>query len=248
MKKKTLIAVSMAAILGGSVLAYAAYAQQAGHGPGHWRMSASDMSAFADARIAALHAGLALNAEQEKLWPPVEGAMRDSAKKRLARLEKFRAEREQSAGPTGPTGPADPVARLRRGAEFMTERGGELKRLADAVQPLYEKLDDAQKNRLGILMRPGRHGGAMHGRGMRGHEGQGGRRFGSNDQDGGHGPGMMGWHRFGDAGDTGDGRGPHMGPRGHDSEQEHGMGGHDHDMGGPGMGGPGMGGRGGDRL
>jgi hypothetical protein len=228
MKKKTLIAVSMAAILGGSVLAYTAYAQQAGYGPGHRHMSASDMSAFADARIAALHAGLALSAEQEKLWPPVEGAMRDNAKKRLARLEKFRAEREQSAGPTGPAGPADPVARLRRGAEFMTERGGELKRLADAVQPLYEKLDDAQKQRFGILMRPG-----MRGHGMRGH---GMQRQG------------MGWRRFGDAGD---GRGPHMGPRDHDSWQEHGMGGHHmdgHDMDGPGMGGRGPGDRGpGDR-
>ena len=245
--KKALIAVTTAPILGGSVLAYTAYAQQTG--PGHWRPSAADMSAFADARIAAFHAGLALSAEQDKLWPPVESALRDNAKKRLARLEKFRAEREQSAGPAGPAGsagpagPADPVARLRRGAEFMTERGGELKRLADAVQPLYEKLDDAQKNRLGILMRPGMHGGAMHGRRMRGHEGQGGHRFGSNDQDGEHGPGMMGWHRFGDAGD---GRGPHMGPHDHDSMQEHGMGGHD--MGGPGMGGRGPGDRGGERL
>jgi hypothetical protein len=215
--KKTLIAISTAAILGGSVLAYAAYAQQTGQGPGRRHMSTTDMSAFADARIAALHAGLALSAEQEKLWPPVESAMRDNTKKRLARFEKFRAEREQSAGP------ADPVVRLRRGAEFMTERGGELKRLADAVQPLYDKLDDAQKNRFGILMRPGRHGGAMHGRGMQ-HQG-------------------MGWHRFGDAGD---GRGPHMGPHDHDSMQEHGMDGPG--MGGPGMGGRGHGDRGGERL
>ena len=230
--KKTLIAISTAAILGGSVLAYTAYAQQTGPGPGRWQMSTADVSAFADARIAALHAGLALSAEQDKLWPPVESALRDNSRKRLTRFEKFRAEREQSAGP------ADPVTRLRHGAEFMTERGGELKRLADAVQPLYDKLDDAQKNRLGILMRPGMHGGAMHGRGMRGHDGRGGHRFGWNDQDGGQGHGMMGWHRFGDAGD-GDGRGQHMGPYHLDSEQG---------MGGPGMGGRGPGDRGGERL
>jgi hypothetical protein len=175
-------------------------------------MSASDMSAFADARIAALKAGLTLNAEQEKLWPPVESALRDNAKKRVARFENFRAEREKQAGPV------DPIARMRRGAEFMTERGAELKRLADAAQPLYDKLDEAQKNRLGILMRAG-----MRGHGMQRHG--------------------MGGHRFGDAGD---GRGSHMGARDHDSGQEHGMGGHG--MGGRGMGGYGMDGRGpGDR-
>ena len=34
------------------------------------RLSADDMRAFADARIAALRAGLALRSDQEKNWPP----------------------------------------------------------------------------------------------------------------------------------------------------------------------------------
>ena len=47
------------------------YAQQ---GPGmdrvqRWRPKAEDISALGDARIAALHAGLKLSAEQEKNWP-----------------------------------------------------------------------------------------------------------------------------------------------------------------------------------
>ena len=158
--KKTLIAVSMAAMLGGSVLAYAAYAQQPGTDAGRWRPSTADISALADARIAALHAGLTLNAEQEKLWPPLEAAMRDMAKKRIARFEQSRAEREKQAGPV------DPIARMRRGADLMTERGADLKRLADAAQPLYDKLDEAQKQRIGILMRAGMRGRGMHRFGM----------------------------------------------------------------------------------
>ncbi|WP_457091565.1 hypothetical protein [Microvirga sp. P5_D2] len=49
-------------------------------GPGRGmmgRLSPEDLSAFVDAHIAALRAGLKLTAEQEKLWPPVEDAMRN---------------------------------------------------------------------------------------------------------------------------------------------------------------------------
>jgi hypothetical protein len=150
--KKALVVATAAALLGGSVLAYSAFAQQ---GPSHqmrWRPSAEDISAFANARIAALKAGLALTAEQEKLWQPVESALRDNAKARLDRWQKFRAEREAQAAPS------DPVTRLRRGSDLMAARSAEMKRLADAVQPLYEKLDDAQKRRFSILSRMDQRG------------------------------------------------------------------------------------------
>ena len=39
-----------------------------------------DRAAFLDARLAALHAGLELTADQDKLWPPVEQALRDFSK------------------------------------------------------------------------------------------------------------------------------------------------------------------------
>ena len=51
----------------------------------HMRMNPEDRAAFTDARIAAVHAGLKLNADQEKLWPPVEAAVRDFAKLRIDR-------------------------------------------------------------------------------------------------------------------------------------------------------------------
>src|SRR6201994_3474820 len=52
---------------------------------GHTHMSAEDRAAMADAKIAAVHAGLKLTADQEKLWPPVEAAVRDLVKIRLDR-------------------------------------------------------------------------------------------------------------------------------------------------------------------
>src|SRR5690348_6862164 len=44
---------------------------------GDWHPSAQDLAAFADARIAALHAGLQLNPDQEKSWPAFEQAVRE---------------------------------------------------------------------------------------------------------------------------------------------------------------------------
>jgi len=50
------------------------------------RLTPEDRAAFVDARIAAVHAGLKLTPDQEKLWPPVEAAVRDFAKLRLDRI------------------------------------------------------------------------------------------------------------------------------------------------------------------
>jgi len=151
--RKSVIALSTTALVAGSIFTYAAIAQQPprdGDEP-HWRPTAADRAAFSDARIAALHAGLALTPDQEKLWPPVEGVLKDLAKKRVDRMEQRRAEREQHKGPP------DPMQRLRRGADFMAETGADLKRLADTAQPLYDKLDDAQKNRLQVMIRHRMH-------------------------------------------------------------------------------------------
>jgi hypothetical protein len=156
--KKSFLAVSTAVILAGSAATYA-LAQQAPASPkpsaeNQWKPSPADRAAFASARVAALHAGLALTPEQEKLWPPVESVLKDIAQKREARLDEMRAARE-AAREKG-TRP-DAMERLRRGADFMTQAGADLKRLADAAQPLYDKLDDSQKQRLERLVRQGMH-------------------------------------------------------------------------------------------
>lgn len=138
-------------------LAGTAWAQERrGEGPhGHWSaLSAEDRAAFADARIAAIHAGLKLTPDQEKLWPPVETAMRDMAKMRQQR----RAAMEKR-----PSFAEDAPGALRAMADAAGARADALHKLADATQPLYASLDQDQKRRAMILaapMRPmGGHGG-----------------------------------------------------------------------------------------
>jgi hypothetical protein len=112
--------------------------------PAAW--SAADVDAFSDARIASLKAGLKLNADQEKNWPPLEASIRDMAKQRIARMTQMRAA----------AGAGDPVAVLRTRADAMTESAASLRKLADASEPLYKSLDDAQKRRLVALLVGGR--------------------------------------------------------------------------------------------
>ena len=134
-----------------------ALAQQSSRGEHHgFRPSAEDRAAFTDARIAALKAGLKLNADQEKNWPAVETAMRDLAKQRAER----RAERGQAQSNSDDPARSRPdiIARLRRGATAMTTRGTGLKTLADAAEPLYKSLDDGQKRRFAVLLRMGSRG------------------------------------------------------------------------------------------
>jgi zinc resistance-associated protein len=160
---KTVLAGTAALAIAGTSLAYA---QQGPGGPDRaqrWRPSAEDISAFGDARIAAIHAGLKLTPEQEKNWPPVESALRDLAKQRSERFAAFASADR----------PKDPVERLSLHAEAMTQRGAALKKLADAAGPLYKSLDEGQKHRLVVLARLGerqlggahahhRPGGWMH--------------------------------------------------------------------------------------
>ncbi|QPF93544.1 Spy/CpxP family protein refolding chaperone [Bradyrhizobium commune] len=147
MRKFTIAAIAVLSIAGSG----AVYAQF--HRPWmehfrHIRMNPEDRAAFVDARIAAVHAGLKLNADQEKLWPPVEAAVRDFAKLRLDR-----ANARMNAPPGDADKPEDPVARLRQRADDMGATSAALKKIADAADPLYKTLDDGQKRRLALLTR-----------------------------------------------------------------------------------------------
>jgi hypothetical protein len=169
---------------------------------GGWRPSPADVKAFSDARIAALHAGLQLNADQEKSWPPVEQALRDLAKLRADRL----AARDQAQPPSD-----NPIERLQKRADALTARGTALKHLADAAAPLYQSLDEAQKHRLPMLarlMRPRWGQGAGHGGMWR-------ERFGRDGERGEF------RHRFGERfGEDHDMQGPHGMGRMHADEDE----------------------------
>jgi LTXXQ motif family protein len=127
---------------------------------GHTRLSPEDRAAMADAKIAAVHAGLKLTPDQEKLWPPVESAVRELVKIRLDRA----AARAAAAAKTEDQPKPDPVARMRKRAENMMASATAMKKIADAADPLYKTLDDGQKRRLAMLThRGGRHGGGEGG-------------------------------------------------------------------------------------
>src|SRR6202161_4954436 len=102
--KKILLAGVAAIAIAGSSLAYAHHHEWLHHA----RMSPEDRAAFADARIAAVKAGLKLTPDQEKLWPPVEAAARDFAKLRIDRAN-ARMKARQDASKDGQKPEKDPV-------------------------------------------------------------------------------------------------------------------------------------------
>jgi zinc resistance-associated protein len=162
MMKKTIAAGTIALMLAG---AGAALAQSAPprEGMRMTRPSAEDVAAFTDARIAALKAGLKLTAEQEKNWPAVETALRDLAKQRAERSNAMAQRHEARRGNDSAAQPApDAIARMREGADAMTQRAANLKKLADASEPLYKSLDEAQKHRFAALIRMGGRDGHFH--------------------------------------------------------------------------------------
>ena len=126
-------------------------------------LSAEDRAAFVDARIAAVKAGLKLTPEQEKLWGPIETIARDLGKKwgerMAANREDWQKRREAMKDNKEPPA-VDHVDRLRKRAENLAERAADMKRFADAAQPLYAKLDEDQKRRLQMLIQHRRAG--MH--------------------------------------------------------------------------------------
>src|ERR1700684_3381071 len=145
MKKVFLAGVAALAIAGSTV----AYAQNRQWFHEHMHFSPEDRAAFADARIASVHAGLKLTADQEKLWPPVETAVREFAKLRIDRANaRMNAMRDDNRDRQTSD---DPVARLRERAETMGTTAAALKKIADAADPLYKTLDDGQKRRLKLM-------------------------------------------------------------------------------------------------
>ena len=183
MLKPVIVATAVLALAGSSIV----YAQH-WNGPDgeggprfehhHHQLSAEDRAAFTDARIAALKAGLALTPDQEKNWPAFEQSVRDMAQLRSQRI----AARETASQQPQPT--TTPFERLSRRADELAKTSAALKRIAEAGEPLYASLNDAQKERfkmLARLLRPHHMHGWRDGDGWRAE-----RRFGRAGD---------GWHR-----------------------------------------------------
>jgi hypothetical protein len=126
-----------------------AYAQTPSAGE---RLGASDAGTLTNARIAIVKTALQLTPDQEKYWPAVEDAIRTRAQDRRARITNAVEEaREARNNPIQALRDRNPIDFLHRRADALAQRAADLKKLADAWQPLYQTLSPEQKQRMGAL-------------------------------------------------------------------------------------------------
>jgi hypothetical protein len=117
------------------------------------RLNAADRNNLTDMRIDLVKAALQLTPEQEKLWPPVESAIRARAEDRKARIAKVQETvgRRADESRVDALRNRDPIAFLQRRSEALAQRSAELDKLAEAWQPLYKTLSPEQRQRMGAL-------------------------------------------------------------------------------------------------
>ncbi|WP_018389075.1 hypothetical protein [Ancylobacter sp. FA202] len=138
---------SLATLAAGLALATAAQAQSPAPEPPPLSTEAAqplvdlyteeDAQAALDARLIALKTVLRLTPEQEKLWPPVEAALRQAAKNAAGRAAD-RAEAEPAQ---------DFLDVLERLAGAEAARAADLKSIVTAARPLVAALSVGQKRR-----------------------------------------------------------------------------------------------------
>ena len=155
---KVILAGTTALTVAGASLVYAQQtppAQPGGRdgGPRFARLTPDQRAALIDARIAGLKAGLKLTPAQEKNWPAVETALRERAKQRADRMDEFMKMREQRRA--NPDQRGDVLERMKSRADRMTEAASNMRKLTDAIDPLYKSFDESQKQRFAILYRDG---------------------------------------------------------------------------------------------
>ena len=132
-----------------SPLAYA----QAPSGGAAERLGAADVNTLTDARINIVKTALQLTPDQEKYWPAIEDAVRARAKDRQARITTAaaRANELRERSPIEALRDRNPVDFMHRRADALAQRAADLKKLADAWQPLYQTLNPEQKRRMAAL-------------------------------------------------------------------------------------------------
>jgi hypothetical protein len=144
----------------------------------------------ADARIAILKADLHLSTDQTQHWAGLESALHDIVAKRAkswAASRDLQTGRDSSNSHVAPDSSitedekeqgtrserdARKVRRddeMRREADAYTVQAAELRQIADAAQPLYDRLDDHQRRRLVQFVREDLRANLMDDRHDRGH-------------------------------------------------------------------------------
>ena len=150
---KTVVIGTTALFLTASSVANAQSAQTSQTSPSATPVSAEDQKTLTDLRIDLVKAALQLTPAQEKLWPPVESAIRARAEDRKARVAKI----QETVGRRADESRAevlrnrDPIAFLQRRSEALAQRSADLDKLAEAWQPLYKTLSPEQRQRMGAL-------------------------------------------------------------------------------------------------
>jgi LTXXQ motif family protein len=142
MRKSLFVVATLAAL--GALIAVPAVAQKAKSD----RPTANQIVAVDDARLAKLKADLRLTSEQESGWGKLESSLKDGSKRRADRMV-ARWEKDDADDPRNPPTPGE---RMRRAAEVLRAQSDELKATADAVDPLWSKLDERQKRTLSAYL------------------------------------------------------------------------------------------------
>jgi hypothetical protein len=145
MIKKVAVATT-ALLLAASPLAYAAETSST---VGMQHPSAADLNSLTDMRVGIVKAALQLTPDQEKYWPAVEEAIRANSKNRQARLERVAELRD--GGAMEALRDRNPVELMERRADALTQRAGDIKKLAAAWDPLYKTLNQDQKKRMAYV-------------------------------------------------------------------------------------------------
>jgi hypothetical protein len=129
------------------------YAQQAPATGAPQVSGAVDSDNLTDVRINIVKAALQLTPDQEKLWPAVEDAIRTRANNRQTRIANAaaRVNELRDRSPVELLRDRDPINFMHRRADALAQRSADLKKLADAWQPLYATLSQDQKRRMAFL-------------------------------------------------------------------------------------------------
>ena len=140
-----IITLAATIVVAGATLTSAAFAQQVRNAAERDRPTVSQLLAYDDARIARLKADLRLNKDQEGNWGKFESALKGVSKERADRFIAWTDERAKRTVSTDPAAAPTFAVRLRKRADAMAKHAADLNKLADASEPLLEKLDDNQK-------------------------------------------------------------------------------------------------------
>jgi hypothetical protein len=176
MRRLSFATVVLVALGSGTVLTAPAMAQRDRDPP-----SASQIADRVDARIAKLKADLRLSDDQSRNWGSVQTALHDIGVNRANRYfqRDQRTDGRDANAPRDANSPPprdanappprdandrdrdrgrepDAMDRMRREADYLTERANDLRKLADATSPLYGSLDDGQRRRFMEFLRKDR--------------------------------------------------------------------------------------------